>query len=546
MSKIVRCIKDFIENTERKKYNRSLDILKKEFYDRKNKSKDDGKSMAVSEAELPSSFFDRTPLVKKLLEKPSVSIIIPSKDNVDMLFKCFASILSTVNVSQDVTGDVDVCRLEIILVDNGSSCENKTKISEKINDLSAKYKEIAFTYIYEEAEFNFSNMCNTGASKSGGDFLLFLNDDVTAVKGGWLKKMISYAALDKAGAVGVKLLYPDKEAAAKSAAGSGEAEVSSRIQHCGIVNSRIGPMHVFGGKTDLCEYGGGYNKKVVYPIAVTGACLMIRRSTFEDAGGFYSSLAVAFNDVDLCYTLVDKGYRNICLNNIHLIHHESYTRGNDALSMQKSVRLSKELRLLKERHISLMGRDPFAPADIIPDIEEVYFPDELVTSCFNAEKLKCSVPKNASGIMNGAVKDKAVFTGVEYADKQFLWNYDNVNKNNFLSQNGTGDFIIWGYSFVIGADNALYDRYLILRKCDIVDNELVKTEKSDIIFDIHTAYRPDIAKRIEDQKNVELCGFYCKISSEDIEEGIYETGILSVKRYTKQKLYNRGATKLIV
>lgn len=193
-------------------------------------------------------FFEQKKETDEFLNDTSLSIIIPSKDNADMLFRCIESLLSTINSSF-------FKKLEIIIVDNGSSIKNRSKIETYINKKNLKnseelsYSGTYFEYIYEKKDFNFAYMCNVGAKKASCEFLLFLNDDVTAVYKGWLEEMLKYASLKEAGAVGAKLLYPD------------DIPIK-RIQHCGIVNTRGGPMHVFAGESDLKEYAGGYNKKL--------------------------------------------------------------------------------------------------------------------------------------------------------------------------------------------------------------------------------------------------------------------------------------------
>lgn len=194
------------------------------------------------------------------------------------------------------------------MVDNGSNDYNRAKAELLVkahNELgSARYH-------YEPMDFNFSRMCNIGASMADGDFLLFLNDDIEIRKSGWLERMTDKVRLPYVGAVGMKLLYPN----------------SDIIQHAGVMNVRVGPYH----KLQYChndeEHYFGFNKGVRNVLAVTGACLMVRRNVFEEVGGFDAEhFAVAFNDIDLCYKIYEKGYYNVVLNNIYLYHHESLSR----------------------------------------------------------------------------------------------------------------------------------------------------------------------------------------------------------------------------
>ena len=138
-----------------------------------------------------------------------VSIVIPSKDNPSVLERCLKSI---VRWTKDIS-------CEVIVVDNGSSSENKTEL-EKLQ------QEYGFSYIYQPMEFNFSKMCNMGAALAEYSLLLFLNDDCEVRGAKWLSHMASLAAVKTAGAVGAKLYYPE----------------SKRIQHCGIYNIQVGPL----------------------------------------------------------------------------------------------------------------------------------------------------------------------------------------------------------------------------------------------------------------------------------------------------------------
>lgn len=272
---------------------------------------------------------------------------------------------------------------------------------------------------------------------------------------------------------------------------------------------------------------------------------MISKEKFESIGGFYEGLPVAFNDVDLCYTLIEKGFRNICLNNIYLLHHESYSRGNDTKSIEKTIRLSHESRHLMKRHLSFIGKDPFVPENVLNKVFKRRYPSIYDIGSIEASgKKRCAI-RNSSQILKGAVLDKAVFTCVEYADKHFMWDYE-TDTFDVRDESIMNDFAIWGYSFVIEADNALYDRYVLLKKCDVLNDEIKEIDGEIFVFDTYPVFRPDIKKEIEDQKNVELCGFYSKIYPSELSSGVYKVGILHVKRYTKQKIYNYGHLNLII
>ena len=258
--------------------------------------------------------------------EPLISIIIPSKDNFDVYKRC-------VDTLHQVT---EYRHYEIIHVDNGSNEENRKKYEE----LDEKYRHI---YLYGKMEFNFSKMCNMGAQKANGSFFLFLNDDIEIFRNDWLGILVGQATLKHTGAVGAKLYYPN----------------STIIQHCGVINISQGPVHMFGGCNDKNVYYFGRNRLDFNVIAVTGACLMVDKKKFQEIGGFDEKLAVSYNDVDLCFKLLEHGYYNVIRNDAILYHHESISRGNDVLDDKKMKRLVRERENLYKKHPKYYYKDPF-------------------------------------------------------------------------------------------------------------------------------------------------------------------------------------------
>ncbi len=257
---------------------------------------------------------------------PKVSVIIPSKDNYEMLSRCLSSF-------HELTDYPD---FEIILVDNGSSDENRAGYQQ----LSDQYH---MTYLYQKEPFNFSHMCNRGSAAATGDYLLFLNDDIEVMDKKWLKRMVGQASLPHAGAVGAKLLYPDRQT----------------IQHVGVINILNGPCHALAGSSDEIIYYFGKNRLDYNQIAVTAACLLVQRTKFEEVSGFAEDLAVAYNDVEFCFHLLTRGYYNVIRNDAMLIHHESVSRGNDLENQDKFDRLMWEQEKLYARYPQFKGKDPF-------------------------------------------------------------------------------------------------------------------------------------------------------------------------------------------
>ncbi len=276
-------------------------------------------------------------LPENIKEGELISIIIPSKDNPEVLKNLLNSIWNL------TTGVI----YEVIVIDNGSNEENQIKIKQIAGE---------FRYIYEPQEFNFSRICNRGAGLAKGDYVLFLNDDMEVRDGSWLYQMLMYARQNHVGAVGAKLYYPK----------------SRMIQHCGITNLRLGPVHKLQYKEDDRVYYDHINDVNRNVLGVTGACLLMKKKLFDKVGGFDENLKVAFNDVDLCYTLYEEGYHNVIVNTTYLWHYESLSRGEDE-SREKLERLAGERTRLYEKHPKLYGKDPYYHDYLTNDILDSNF-----------------------------------------------------------------------------------------------------------------------------------------------------------------------------
>lgn len=266
--------------------------------------------------------------VRRELPKPSpiISIVIPFRDRAELLKRCVSSILEKTHYDN----------FEVILVDNGSS---DPATLEYVNEL----RSLRFvTLLRDDRPFNYSRLNNFATSHSGGEYLCFLNNDTEVISDGWLSEMLSYASAPGVGCVGAKLRYP-----------------AGGIQHAGVVLGVGGvAAHVFlNYATDALGYGGRLQIASNYS-AVTAACLLIKRSTFLDAGGFDEvELPVAFNDVDLCLKVQALGYRNVLTPFAELIHHESATRGRDD-TVEGSLRFSREVASMQKRYAGLLKCDP--------------------------------------------------------------------------------------------------------------------------------------------------------------------------------------------
>ena len=429
-------------------------------------------------------------------EQNLVSVIIPSKDNPKVLFTCIHSLL------QKTSWD---CNYEIIIIDNGSKEENKAAIEAEIKLMGAEIR-----YYHQPMPFNFSEMCNIGAGYAKGDYLLFLNDDMEIVQSNWLSLLMEKARLPYAGAVGAKLLYPDSEI----------------IQHAGITNLRVGPAHKLQFLSDDVNHYYGRNKGVHDVMAVTGACLLVKKDIFDRVGEFETELAVAFNDVDLCYKIFEAGYYNIVRNDVILYHHESLSRGKDGESEEKQKRLLREKDVLYERHQKLYGTDPFYHKYLTNDmLESEYSPAyhyqvQLEMPWAKVKEMKC-LPENIR-------EDNCVVIGMEGAMDIYKWKYGVApGRGEKEPQEEELGYYFQGYTFVIGANNACYKNTLLLEN---------KATKQVFAVEVGRRYRPDIKKNLKDQLNVDLTGFVAKVRWDDIPKGEYRFAMLAEDTCSRQKL----------
>jgi len=249
--------------------------------------------------------------------KPLVSIIIPTKNYHKILNKCISSILSK----------TDYNKYEIIIVDNGTDEDNSV---EYLRSLS-KYNNIKV--IKCDGDFNFSKLNNNAAKNAKGEILVLLNNDIEVIKGDWLSILVSHAIRKEVGCVGAKLIYPN-----------------NTIQHAGVV---LGLGGVAGHPYKGFPSGHlGYFSRLMITQnveAVTGACLAVRKTIFNEVGGLNENdLKVAFNDVDFCLKVSRSGYRNIMDPNVLLFHHESLSRGLDTKG-EKKLRFQKEANYMLKK-----------------------------------------------------------------------------------------------------------------------------------------------------------------------------------------------------
>jgi GT2 family glycosyltransferase len=264
-----------------------------------------------------------------LSRTPRVSAIIPTKLRVDLLQLCLEGLAQN-------TAYPD---LQVVVVDNGCADPRFHRI---IDDAS---RRLDLVKVEDFGGFNFPRLIQSGVDASDGKILLLLNDDVAAQEAGWLHRMVESAMRDDTGAVGARLTYPD-----------------GSIQHAGVALGLSGVCgHLWKG---TAKYQAVSNPYVSLPgsrLAVTGACMAVRREVYESVNGMDGdAFPVALNDIDFCLRLVAKGYSNIYRGDVVLIHYESQSRGNDDATLERRRRLTAETSVFRERWRGMIESDPWS------------------------------------------------------------------------------------------------------------------------------------------------------------------------------------------
>lgn len=261
-------------------------------------------------------------------KNPRISIIIPNKNNSQLLKNCIGSIVNKSSYRQ----------WEIILVDTGSSDKDVFRYYEQLKSHCPNVKVLTWN-----KSFNYAAINNFTVKFADGEILLFLNNDTEVISNDWLEKMIEHVARQEVGAVGAKLYYPN-----------------GTIQHGGLIIGTEGiaiHLHKYFPR-DSSGYFGRL-QAIQNLSAVTGACLMIRKEVFTKVGGFDERLSLAYNDVDLCLKLRESGYLIVWTPYAELYHHESKTRGYED-TPKKRARFKKETELFLQKWSHLLKRgDPY-------------------------------------------------------------------------------------------------------------------------------------------------------------------------------------------
>ena len=270
----------------------------------------------------------------EIIGDPMISIVIPNKDHAVDLKRCITSILEKSTYEN----------YEIVIVENGSE-------TKEIFDYYTSLKEYDNIRVvtYEKPErqngFNYSAVNNFGVKQTKGDYILLLNNDTEVITVNWMEELLMYAQREDVGAAGAKLYYGNKT-----------------IQHAGVVlqlgaHRTAGHSHYGQSRENL-----GYMGRLCYAqnvSAVTGACLLVKKSLFKEVGGLDESFAISLNDVDFCLKLREKGLLNVFTPFAELYHYESVSRGLDD-SGEKAERYNRESAHFREKWKTVLEKgDPY-------------------------------------------------------------------------------------------------------------------------------------------------------------------------------------------
>ncbi len=276
---------------------------------------------------------------------PLVTLIIPTKNGLQLIRQCINSILKKTSYSN----------YEILIVDNGSDDAPTLQYLHELNS------EERIRIVKDDRPFNFSALNNNAVEIVQGKFIGLLNNDLEVISPEWLSEMIAIALQPEVGAVGAKLWFPD-----------------DTIQHAGIIlglgTDRVAGHAHYHWPKHQHGYFGRVNLTSAFS-AVSAACLIVRKSIYKEVGGLNEQdLQVAFNDVDFCLRLKEAGYHNVWTPYAELYHHESATRGHEN-TPGKKARFAQEIHYMKQRWGDLLLHDPAYSPNLTLDREDFSLAD---------------------------------------------------------------------------------------------------------------------------------------------------------------------------
>lgn len=277
--------------------------------------------------------------IYEVIGNPKVSIVIPNMDHIEELKVCIGSILEKTTYSN----------YEIIVVENNSKKEETFAYYKELE----KNEKIKVVY-YPEKKFNYSKIINFGVKEATGEYIMQLNNDTELITPNWLEELLGYAQRKEIGAVGVKLYYPD-----------------NTIQHDGVI---IGIGGVGGHiLKNLPRDQRGYFARdsfVQNLSAVTAACMLSKKEIYEEVGYMDETFEVAFNDLDFCLKIREKGYLIVIDPFVELTHYESKSRGYEDTEEKKKRFQGEVERFQKKWETILEEGDPYYNPNFRLDIED--------------------------------------------------------------------------------------------------------------------------------------------------------------------------------
>lgn len=262
-----------------------------------------------------------------LKSNPPITIIVPNKDHTDDLQKCISSIIKKSTYTN----------YDILVVENGSKVP---QTFDYYRELKTNYRNVRV--LKWNKPFNFSALNNFAVKNCSAEYLILLNNDTEVITENWIEEMLMLCQRSDVGVVGAKLLYPD-----------------DTIQHGGVI---LGTWGIAGhSHRGFPKSAAGYMNRLLIVrnvSAVTAACMMTKRSIFDEVNGFNENLPVNFNDVDFCLKIRDKGYLIVWTPFAELYHHELKTRGH-ADTPEKRGRFSGEYEYMRRKWEYILNNDPY-------------------------------------------------------------------------------------------------------------------------------------------------------------------------------------------
>lgn len=290
-----------------------------------------------------------------LVDTPLVSIVIPTKNQYKVVKRCIDSIYETSTYGN----------FEIVLVDTGSTDKNVRKWYETLR----KTRHNINIVDWPEQPFSYARSCNEGARQAKGEILIMLNNDTEVITPDWIEQLAGDARRKEAGAVGCLLFFPDRHHIQHAGVGVGLGGVAAN-------SFSMMTLHHAMSQTQHLMINTRHNMT-----AVTAACLAIRKSVFDEIGGFDEQFRVTYNDVDLCLRLSELGYQNVYTPHVRLVHHESISVGlPEEIAKRDTAEFKNAMDMFKKRWAKYIDHDPNINPNLSKDDALYEVPREKISN----------------------------------------------------------------------------------------------------------------------------------------------------------------------